>query len=72
MARISREKFVEQLNTLSLDEFKAWVEANFNLQKPQNPPLVLVKAVKMNAEQKGDDLQSNLTSGDRIQGKIKY
>ena len=59
-ARISREKFVEQLNTLSLDEFKAWVEANFNLQKPQTPPLVLVKAVKMTAEQKGDDLQAIL------------
>lgn len=56
MARISREQFVKQLNTLSLDEFKDWIEANFNLQKPQNPPLILVKAVKMTAEQKGDGL----------------
>jgi hypothetical protein len=60
MVRISREKFCEQLNTLSLDDFKSWVEANFNLQKPQNPPLVLVKAVKKTAEQKGDDLQAIL------------
>lgn len=60
MARISREQFVEQLNTLSLDDFKSWVESNFNLQKPQNPPLVLVKAVKKTAEQKGDALQDIL------------
>ncbi|MAI05380.1 MAG: hypothetical protein CMA07_06675 [Euryarchaeota archaeon] len=60
MARISREKFVEQLNTLSLDEFKSWIGANFNLQKPQEPPLVLVKAVKATAEQKGDGLQDAL------------
>lgn len=60
MARISREKFVEQLNSLSLDEFKSWIESNFNLQKPQTPPLILVKAVKMTAEQKGDGLQDVL------------
>lgn len=70
MARISREKFIEQLNTLSLDEFKAWVEKNFNLQKPQNPPLVLVKAVKNTAEQKGDDLQSILPLITEFKAKI--
>lgn len=58
--RICREKFCEQLNTLSLEDFKSWVESNFNLQKPQNPPLILVKAVGKTAEQKGDDLQSIL------------
>jgi len=58
--RICREKFCEELNTLSLEEFKEWISSNFNLQKPQTPPLVLVKAVKKTAEQKGDDLQSIL------------
>tara|TARA_Y100001980_G_C14503426_1_gene279181 strand:- start:115 stop:1203 length:1089 start_codon:yes stop_codon:yes gene_type:complete len=57
---IQRQHFCKALNTLSLEEFKDWVSDNFNLQKPQKVPLVLVKAVGTKAEQKGDDLASLL------------
>ena len=57
---IQRQHFCKALNTLSLKEFKDWVFENFNLQKPQKVPLVLVKAVGTSAEQKGDDLASLL------------
>jgi len=60
MNRVCREKFCDELNTLSIEEFKEWVYDHFNLQKPQTPPLILVKAIGSTAEQKGDDLASIL------------
>ena len=44
----------------SSEDIKNWIFNNFNLQKPQTVPLVLVKAVGVTAEQKGDDLASLL------------
>lgn len=60
MNRVCREKFCDELNTLSIEEFKKWLYDNFNLQKPQNPPLILVKAVGNTAEKKRDDLAAIL------------
>ena len=58
--KVQREHFTKMLNKLSLEDFKKWIYDNFNLQKPQTVPLVLVKAVGTTAEQKGDDLASLL------------
>ena len=60
MVKIQREHFCKMLNKLSIEDFKNWIFNNFNLQKPQTVPLVLVKAVGVTAEQKGDDLASLL------------
>jgi len=60
MALIQRQHFCKALNTLKIKEFKDWIFENFNLQKPQDVPLILVKAVGKTAEQKGDDLASLL------------
>ena len=60
MVKIQREHFCKMLNKLSIEDFKNWIFNNFNLQKPQKVPLVLVKAVGITAEQKGDDLASLL------------
>ena len=60
MVKIQREHFCKMLNKLSIEDFKNWIFNNFNLQKPQTVPLVLVKAVGATAEQKGDDLASLL------------
>ena len=60
MVKIQREHFCKMLNELSIEDFKNWIFNNFNLQKPQTVPLVLVKAVGVTAEQKGDDLASLL------------
>ena len=60
MVLIQRQHFCKALNTLKIKEFKDWVFEHFNLQKPQTVPLILVKAVGKNAEQKGDDLASLL------------
>ena len=60
MTLIQRQHFCKALNTLKIKEFKDWIFENFNLQKPQDVPLVLVKAVGTTAEQKGDDLASLL------------
>jgi len=60
MVLIERQHFCKMLNTIKLKEFKDWVFTNFNLQKPQKVPLVLVKAVGTNAEPKNDDLASLL------------
>jgi len=60
MVLIQRQHFCKTLNTLKIKEFKDWIFENFNLQKPQKVPLILVKAVGTVAEQKGDDLASLL------------
>jgi len=60
MVLIQRQHFCKALNTLKIKEFNDWVFEHFNLQKPQAVPLILVKAVGKNAEQKGDDLASLL------------
>ena len=60
MVLIQRQHFCKALNTLKIKEFNDWVFEHFNLQKPQTVPLILVKAVGKNAEQKGDDLASLL------------
>ena len=56
MVLVNREVMIEAINSLSLTEFKSWVSERFNLQKPQDVPLILVKAVGTSAEQKSDDL----------------
>jgi len=58
---IQRQHFCRTLNTLSLKEFKKWLGNNFNLQNAKDKvPLILVKAVGTEAEQKNDDLASIL------------
>ena len=62
MLNVNREVVIDAINSLSLEEFKKWVFDNFNLQKPQEIPLILVKAVGSNATQKDDKLATNLGS----------
>ena len=58
---LSRRYFCKAINSLSIDDFKNWVSSSFNLQKKgETVPLILVKAVKDKAEQKGDKLASLL------------
>tara|TARA_A100000164_G_C21818329_1_gene729059 strand:- start:56 stop:1159 length:1104 start_codon:yes stop_codon:yes gene_type:complete len=57
MLIVCRENFCEVLNKLSIKDFIDWVQNTFNLQrKGEDVPLVMVKAVGMTAEQKGDDI----------------
>lgn len=59
MLNINRVHMTKAINSLSLDEFKTWVIDNFNLQLSStniDVPLILVKAVGKNAEEKADDL----------------
>ena len=62
MLNVNREVVIDAINSLSLEEFKKWVFDNFNLQKPQEIPLILVKAVGSNATQKSDVLATTLGS----------
>ena len=63
MLLVSRQQICKVINSLSLKEFKSWVNDNFNLQTNQvDVPLILVKAVGKNAEQKNDDLASRIAS----------
>ena len=42
---------------MKTQDFVEWVQTQFNLQrKDDKVPLIMVKAVGMNAEQKGDDI----------------
>jgi len=56
MLNVNREVVCDAINSLKINEFKDWVKERFNLQKPQEVPLILVKAVGNSAEQKSDDL----------------
>jgi hypothetical protein len=62
MLNVNREVVIDAINSLSLEEFKEWVSNSFNLQKEQEIPLILVKAVGNSASQKSDILASTLGS----------
>ena len=62
MLNVNREVVIDAINSLSLEEFKGWVFNSFNLQKEQEIPLILVKAVGNSASQKSDILASTLGS----------
>ena len=62
MLNVNREIVIDAINSLSLEEFKEWVFNSFNLQKEQEIPLILVKAVGNSASQKSDILASTLGS----------
>ena len=53
----SRQKMCSVLNSISTEAVKQWIKEEFRLEKKeQEVPLVLVKAVKMKADVKGDSL----------------
>ena len=57
MLIVCREHFCKILNDMDNDSFIEWVRNTFNLQrKDDEVPLIMVKAVGMKAEQKGDDI----------------
>ena len=57
MLVVCREHFCKILNDMDNDTFIEWVRNTFNLQrKDDEVPLIMVKAVGMTAEQKGDDI----------------
>ena len=57
MLVVCREHFCKVINDMDNDSFIDWVKNTFNLQrKGEDVPLVMVKAVGMKAEQKGDDI----------------
>ena len=57
MLVVCREHFCKVINDLDTDTFIKWVQNTFNLQRKEDKvPLILVKAVKMTAEQKSDDI----------------
>jgi len=57
MLVVCREHFCKVINNMDNDSFIDWVKNTFNLQrKGEDVPLVMVKAVGMKAEQKGDDI----------------
>ena len=61
MLKVCRKQMCAVVNSLSLKEFKQWLTDHFNLEtKGEKVPLVLVKAVGMKAEQKGDNLAAIL------------
>ena len=57
MLVVAREHFCKVINDMNNESFIEWVKKTFNLQRKNDKvPLVMVKAVGMNAEQKGDDV----------------
>lgn len=61
MLLVSRQQICNVINSLSMKDFKKWIKENFNLQTNKaEVPLILVKAVGKNAQQKSDDLASLL------------
>jgi len=57
MLVVCRENMCGVLNKMKTLDFIEWVQTQFNLQrKDDKVPLIMVKAVGMNAEQKGDDI----------------
>jgi len=57
MLVVTREHFCAELNKLNIKDFINWVQETFNLQrKDDEVPLIMVKAVGNNAEEKGDDI----------------
>ena len=62
MLNINREVVIDAINSLSLEEFKEWVSSSFNLQKDQEVPLILVKAIGNTATQQSDVLATAIGS----------
>lgn len=62
MLNVNREVVIDAINSLNLEEFKEWVSSSFNLQKDQEVPLILVKAVGNTATQKSDILATTIGS----------
>tara|TARA_B100000424_G_scaffold6163_1_gene4575 strand:- start:231 stop:1352 length:1122 start_codon:yes stop_codon:yes gene_type:complete len=57
MLVVARQQFCKVLNKMSTKEFIKWTQETFNLQrKGETVPLVLVKAVGTNADEKSDDI----------------
>jgi hypothetical protein len=57
MLVVARQQFCKVINSMSTKEFIKWTQETFNLQrKGDDVPLVLVKAVGNNAEEKSDDI----------------
>lgn len=57
MLVVCREHFCKVINDMDNDTFIEWVQNTFNLQRKEDKvPLIVVKAVKMTAEQKSDDI----------------